>query len=494
MKVYLIGIGGIGVSALAQYYLESGYQVLGSDLQESEIVKFLKRKGARIYLQNNSGFLKDPKNEEVKIIPEEAIREVDLVVYSLAVDNSHPEYQAARQAGIPLQSYPEALGEITKNYFTIAISGTHGKSTTTSMVSLILARAGFDPTVFLGTKLEEFGNNNFRKGNSKYLVIEADEYKGAFLNYHPDIIALTSLEEEHLDYFKDLQNIFEVYKRYISSLPEQGVLIANKDDKNVYKLTSEIASNSEFSNKARIIYYSLNQQKDVEELRKRLRIPGVHNIQNALAALNAARCVEVPDKTSLLALGKYQGSWRRFQTFICERDHSADESNKSFICRKLDGIRRHSSGEQRLEDESFALVSDYAHHPTEIKATLAAAKEKFPQKRIICVFQPHQYYRTKVLLNDLAGSFDDADYLILNEIFEVSGRESKKDISSQDLAAEVKKRWQNFGFDKEVVYIKEKERIKEYLKDIIKPRDVVIIMGAGNIYTLVGEMATFIEG
>ena len=218
MKIHFIGIGGIGVSALAQYYLEKGHEVSGSDLVQSEITDFLKNKGITIFIGNAS----------------ENIRpDLDLVVASPAVPKTNPEYTKAKELQIPTQSYPEALGQLTQQYYTIAVSGSHGKSTTTAMIALVLVEAGLDPTVIVGTKLKEFGGSNFRMGKSNYLVIEACEYDSSFANYFPKISVVTNIDKEHLDYFKTFGNVIKEFKKFILKLPADGFLVANKDDKNI---------------------------------------------------------------------------------------------------------------------------------------------------------------------------------------------------------------------------------------------------------------------
>ncbi len=206
LKIHFIGIGGIGVSALTQYYLKKGYQVSGSDLVSSETTDFLKKQGAKILIGLHSS-----KNVS---------RDIDLAIYSPAVQKTNPELKEAQKLGIKRLSYPQALGELTKKYFTIAVSGTHGKSTTTAMIAEILTGVGFDPSVVIGTKLKKFGGSNFRMGKSKYLVIEADEHFGSFLNYSPKIIVLTNIEADHLDYYKNLGNLLRAFKKYILHLPE----------------------------------------------------------------------------------------------------------------------------------------------------------------------------------------------------------------------------------------------------------------------------------
>lgn len=433
MKIHFIGIGGIGVSALARYYLKRGHIVSGSDLVETEITKALKKEGAKISIGNHKAL-------NVK-------SNTKLVIYTLATEKNNPELKRAERLKVETKTYPQALGDLTKKYFTIAISGTHGKSTTSSMAAILLKEAGFDPTVLIGTKLKEFCDSNCRVGKSRYLVVEADEYGGAFLNYWPKIIVLTNLEKEHLDYFKNEKNIFNTFKKYINHLRKDGFLILNRDDKNILKLKSCI-KNPKF----KIKNYSLKQKSDVAKIKKVLKVPGIHNISNALAVLNIARILRIPEKTTLKALSKYKGAWRRFEV----------------IPSKINNI-------------TYTLVSDYGHHPTEIKATLQAAREKYKKKRIILVYQPHQYQRTKLLFKDFIKSFDQADYLILNEIYGVAGREKGSLLSSKDLVKPINKRWHN---KKPVKFIKDQNDILKELSKIIKRGDIVIVMGAGDIYNL----------
>lgn len=232
-QIYFIGIGGIGVSALAGYYLSRGFEVSGSDLNQSATTNALEKQGAEIFIG-----LHKAKNINKKI---------DLVIHTAAVTKNNPELKKAKKLGIRIQSYAEALGDLTKQMFTIAVSGMHGKSTTTAMLALVLEKAGLDPTVIVGTKLREWNNNNYRVGKSKYLVIEADEYNASFLNYWPKIIVLTNIEEEHLDFYKDLKQIMRIFKEYILHLGKEGILVANGQDENVVKIAKEA--------RGRVIYY-----------------------------------------------------------------------------------------------------------------------------------------------------------------------------------------------------------------------------------------------
>lgn len=442
MKIHFIGIGGIGVSALARYYLNLGHKISGSDLVETEITKALKKEGAEISIGKH-------KASNLK-------KDTDLVIYTLATEKDNPELKKAKRLKIRIKTYPQALGELTKKYFTIAISGTHGKSTTTAMTAILLKEAGLDPTVLIGTKLKEFNDSNCRVGKSKYLVIEADEYGGAFLNYWPKIIILTTVEKEHLDYFKNERNIFKTYKEYINHLPKDGILIANKDDKNILKLQSYLKKP-----KIKIINYSLGQKGEVSKIKKSLKIPGVHNVSNALSVFSFGKALGIKESFILKALSKYKGAWRRFEII-----------------------------KAKIKNTPYTLISDYGHHPTEIKATLQATREKFGKKRIILVYQPHQYQRTKLLFNDFVKSFDEADYLILNEIYGVAGREKGSLVSSINLAEEIEKRWakefksQKMERKKIVRFIKNQSEILKEISKTIKKNDILIVMGAGDIYNL----------
>jgi UDP-N-acetylmuramate--alanine ligase len=455
MRIHFIGIGGIGVSALARYYLVFGHRVSGSDLVSSEITDSLKKLGAKIFIPHQSKLGTGQVGKHK--LP-------DLVIYSPAIPENNPELRDARRLGIKCLSYPEALGELTKKHFTIAVCGSHGKSTVAAMIGLILIKAGLNPTVIVGTKVKEFGDSNFRMGGkpkskiknqkSKILVIEADEYKESFLNYWPKIIVLTTLEPDHLDYYKNFKNYLLAFKKFISHLPKEGILIANKDDKNICNTISTIVRN--------IIHYSL-RQKETKKIKKILKVPGEFNVSNALATLAVARTLSVPDKISFKALSEYRGSWRRFEIT------------------------------KILHPKPYILISDYAHHPTQIKVTLEAAREKYPNRKIWCIFQPHQYQRTYYLFKEFVEVLKNApvDKLIITDIYDVAGRENKKIKKKVDSKKLVK------AINKPFAIYLPKQKILKFLKKNLEgsrpksgePRskgagEVVIIMGAGDIYKL----------
>src|SRR3989338_2917817 len=335
MKIHFIGIGGIGVSALAQYYLAKRHTVSGSDLRASEITEQLQAQGITI----STG---DPN-------PSLVTQDIDLVVFSPAIPENHAERQAALRQGIEQLSYPQALGRLTREHATITVSGCHGKSTTTSMIGILLTRAGLDSTVIVGTKVKEFGNSNCRVGKGKYLVIEADEHFGSFLNYSPTIAVITNIERDHLDYYKTLGNIKKAFKAFIAKLPKGGTLVINKDDKEAKTIVPR-------KHPYAVAWYT-TRDKDAKHLTSVMRLPGKHNVSNAMAALRVARTLGVTDKVSFASLSSYQGSWRRFETFKLQTP------------------------------KPYTLVSDYGHHPTEIKVTVQAAREKWPKKKIWLVFQ-----------------------------------------------------------------------------------------------------------
>ncbi len=432
---------------MAQYYLAKGHEVLGSDLAGSEITDFLKNKGINININPKSQIKmtnqsKNP-NDQFVVLP-------DIVIYSPAVKAENQELKFYKKKGIKCFSYPEALGELTKEYFTIAVSGAHGKSTTTAMIALVLTKAGSDPTVIVGTKVKEFGGSNFRQGNSKYLVIEACEYDSSFLHYLPKIIVVTNIDKEHLDYFKTFSNVKKAFLNFIKKLNEDGYLVANADDKNSFQI-SNFKLNSNF--KFQISNYSMDQP-EAKKIKSILKVPGEHNVSNALAALEVARILKIPDKITFKALSEFKGTWRRFE----ERD-------------------------SKIKNLKLKIISDYGHHPNEISATLKAAREKYKNKKIWCVFQPHQRQRTFYLFNDFVETFRRApiDRIIITDIYDVAGREKKEiniKISSQKIVKKI---------NKAIVSYCQADKLENFVRENIKNIDVLIIMGAGDIYKLAGK-------
>lgn len=426
MLIHFIGIGGIGVSALAKYYLNQGHQVSGSDLISSEITDELKSLGAKIATgkHTKSNF------------PQRAKR----VIYTAAVPLRNTELQEAKSKKIKIQTYAEAVGELTQKYETITISGAHGKSTTTALVALMLEEGYFDPTVIIGTKLKEFGNSNFRRGHGKYLVLEADEWNKSFLNYSPKIAVVTNIDAEHLDTYKKVEAVEKTFEEYLAKVPRDGAIVANADDPRLKKVAEKFGK--------KVHWYSC-ESREAALIRKLLKIPGEHNVSNALAAMSAARIMGVHEPNILRAISSFSGCWRRFEF-------------------------------KGIQNGAF-IFSDYGHHPREIEATIRAARSRFPFRRIWCVFQPHQHQRLAYLWNDFVTAFDCADRVCLLPVYDVAGREIKnvqKTVTALKLTKELFERGKN------VCHLASFKKAREFMATHSRYGDVIIIMGAGDIYKL----------
>lgn len=447
-NIHIIGIGGIGISALAAILQYRRNNISGSDQESSATTEDLKKAGMRISCGHSA--------ENVR-------SNTDLVIYSLAIPKSNPELKEARRRKIPTLSYPEAVGMLTKDYFTIAICGTHGKSTITAMIAKLLIENNFDPTVIVGTKMKELGGRNFRVGKSKILVLEACEYKRAFLNYSPHVIVLHTLDPDHLDYYRDFDDYISAFREFVRKLPKDGYFFANLDDEDVHETLKELQERkfppyNTFTYAASYSNSDFYLQSEKTVIRKNvkvgmmdLKIPGKHNRSNALAAFAVGAIFGIKPKNVLNSLNKYAGSFRRFEV--------KGKMGKTLI------------------------IDDYAHHPTEIKATLQAAREKFPKGRICVVFQPHQYNRTKNLLAEFGTAFGLADYVIIPNIYEVRDKEADKGaVSAEKLVEEIKKH------HKHVMYGNGMEETKDYLSKKAKDFDVVFTMGAGDVWKIGEEL------
>mgnify|MGYP003393740877 CR=1 FL=1 len=402
MKVYFIGIGGIGVSALARKHLAEGHQVSGSDRSASLITEELEKLGAEINLEQKA---------------ENITENLDLVIYTIAISPDHPELARACELNLKILSYPEALGELSRSHFTIAISGTHGKTTTTAMVAQILISAGLDPTVIVGSLLQE-SQSNFIAGKSKFLVVEACEYRRSFLNLSPQILVITNIETDHLDYYRDLDDIKSAFEEMKNKLPENGVLITERE---YSKIRTDF----------------------------KLKVPGAHNVRNAQAALAVAQALGIDYLVAVEALESFSGTWRRFE---------------------LKGTIQKAHGERGAR-----VYDDYAHHPSEIKATLSGARELVGEgKRIFAVFQPHLYSRTQQLFADFTASFSEADEVIITDIYAAREDAAKfENISGEKLAKSIT--------NTSAKYLPDFLEIAKYLKEKTEAGDFVIIMGAGDI-------------
>ena len=446
-KVHFVGIGGIGVSAIAKMMFLLGKKVSGSDLDVSEITDELKNKGIKIFIGHQKENLE---------------KDTDLLIYSPAVPAHNIERKFAQELKIKELSYPEFLGELSKDYFTIAVSGTNGKTTTTAMLGLILEKAGLDPTVIVGSEVKDFPDGNFRLGKSKYLVVEGCEWNAHMLKLWPQMIVLTNLEEDHLDYYKDINDIISHFQKYIEQLPKDGILILNNDDENLTKRLFPKNKMVTFGikNPAQVIAEKIKTDEGIQSfslihnsqflIHSSLHVPGLFNIYNALAAATAALQLGVKQEVIKKTLEEYHSAWRRFEVSqaTCNMKH-------------------------------VIIISDYAHHPTAIYGTIKAAREFYSGKRLFVVFQPHHHNRTKTLFNDFVKSFDEADLVIIPEIYGVAGRELKADenVSSKDLVKAIKKRT-----DKKIIYAKDLVETKKLILENLQNNDILLIMGAGDIY------------
>jgi len=460
--VHFIGVGGIGISALAQWFLAQNWAISGSDIVESGLLQKLQKKGLKLKIGH----------KKTNISPKTA-----LVIYNQAIPASNPEFKEAKRLGIPILSYPQTLGALTRDYKTIAVAGAHGKSTTTALFSLVLIKAGLDPTVIIGTKLKEFGDSNFRNGRSKWLIIEADEWKASFHNYSPAYAIITNIDAEHLDFYKNFANVKKSFLKFIGNIQRGGILVGNRDDKNLYSLKSKIQKIAKRRSFKVIWYSAIVDYSAHRKIKAVLKIPGEHNISNALAAYTLARALGVKEKTILQALFRYRGAWRRME-----------------FRGELRIMNKEPGGRKKTNSFMIPVYDDYAHHPAEIKATLRAFREKFPNRKIICVFQPHQAHRTKNLFKEFISAFDLADYLILLPIYRVAGRDRPhKGYTSKDLAKAIKIRNSKFEIRNSVMYLPYTKRLAAQIRNLKLParrslgaggeirNSVIVMMGAGNI-------------
>ncbi len=442
---HFIGIGGISMSGLAAILLKEGFSVSGSDAHESELTDRLTKAGARIVYEQVAANITD---------------DIDAVVYTAAIHSSNPEYAAAVEKGIPMLSRAELLGQMMKNYrVPICVSGTHGKTTTTSMAAHVLMAADQDPTISVGGILPLI-NGNYRIGSNDAFLMEACEYTNSFLSFFPKISIILDIDADHLDFFKDLDDIRNSFRRFAELLPDDGTLIINADDPACKMITKGL--------KAKVITYSLSNKGEYtadlitydtlghasfRALRNgtpvgsfSLQVPGEHNVSNALATIALAQELGIDPETIQQGFESFHGTNRRF--------------------------------EKKGTMNGAAVIDDYAHHPTEIKATLHTA-ERVPHNRVWCVFQPHTYTRTKALLPQFAEALSIADHVVLADIY--AARELDiYGVSSGDLQDEIRK----LGTDCD--YFHHFTEIEDYLRANVQEGDIVITMGAGNIVQ-VGE-------
>ncbi|MBI2793692.1 MAG: UDP-N-acetylmuramate--L-alanine ligase [Ignavibacteria bacterium] len=447
--VHLVGIGGIGMSGIAEILLSQGFTVSGSDLQRTNATDYLAQRGARIAIGH------DAIN----------IAEADVVVYSSAVRPlQNPETLAAVRNSIPIIRRAEMLAELSRLNYCLAIAGTHGKTTTTSMCGLVLMKAEMDPTVIVGGRLKGLGGSNARLGGGDWIVLEADEYDRSFLQLLPTIAVITNIEADHLDIYSDLDDIKQAFIQFANKVPFYGTACVCLDDPGVRSIIPEI-------NKV-IISFGLSADSDVrasslefsertstftlvyrgEELgRITLNVPGEHNVRNALAACAAGLVCNISFELIRDALADFSGVYRRFE------------------------IKGETSG--------ILIVDDYAHHPTELRCVLAAAKQGW-KRRIVAVFQPHTYTRTRDFFNEFATSFCDADVLVLTDVY--AAREAPIDGINGKLIADAAR----LAGHAEVYYEPDKNRVADALKSIVQTGDMVITLGAGDIWKVGLELLT----
>ncbi|MCL5435734.1 MAG: UDP-N-acetylmuramate--L-alanine ligase [Patescibacteria group bacterium] len=444
--VHFIGVGGVGLSRLAKYFLFQKKVVSGSDLLANEFTEQLAKLGLDF---------------KVGHAAENVPKECDLVVFSSAIPETCPELIEAKKRGILILSHFELLGKITQAFKTIAVSGTNGKSTTTTLLGLIMEAAGLDPTVFVGTAVGAW-YGNLRVGRGRYLVVEADELKRQFLSLMPFGLVITNVEADHLDYFTDLQDIYKAFGELIAKVPENGFLVYNKDDIGAAAVMKEvshprIASFGRASGTVKLLNIKTSKMKVEVEINLRgkksqfsLQVPGLFNVYNALAAIAAAADLDIPFSVMKPVLESFKGTWRRFQIL---------------------GTYKNS-----------LVINDYGHHPTALLETVVGAREFFPGKRILLVFQPHQRARTNFFHKEFIEALKLAapDGLILSEIYDVAGRDGADSpkISSKDLLIEISK------FVSESYYAKNRDEALLLARKLSAEYDIVLVMGAGDIYKL----------
>lgn len=418
-KIFFFGIGGIGISALARMMLQNGKTVVGQDVLDSENIQELKKLGAIISI-----------GQSIEAIP----KDTDLIVYSRALVVLEPKFvEEIKTLSIPSLLYPELLGLVSKDKYTIAVSGSHGKTTTTGMVVQVLKECGLDPTAVIGSFLQGT-KSNFIQGRSDYFVVEADEYYRAFLNLHPTILIILNIDLDHVDYYKDLEDIKSAYRSLAEKIPENGFIICDPDNKDIHDVLTNV--------KAHIVDYK-------EEFYKRdLQLPGTHNQIDATYAFCVGKILGIDKEAINKSLNSFLGTWRRF--------------------------------EYKGKTKEGALVyDDYAHHPTEIKATLQAFRERYPKEdyKIHIFFQPHLFSRTKALFNEFVESFTDADTVRILPIFKAREIDDGK-MSAEILADEIAKTKQN------VRSLSFAEAIEELKESSFTDKDIIVTMGAGEAYRI----------
>ena len=452
-RIHMVGIGGIGMSSIASVLLDRGFSVTGSDLCKSEITDGLESQGARVYEGHTANQVAD----------------ADVVVYSSAVDpTKNPETRAAEARRIPLIPRSEMLGELMRMKFGIGIAGTHGKTTSTSMVGLVVTEGGFDPTIIVGGRVTVFGSNAV-SGEGDIIIIEADEYDRAFLRLTPALAVVTSIEADHLDIYKDLDDIKAAFLEFANSAPFFGAAIVCLDDPVVQDIVGGI--------KRRLITYGtarqamvradgVQQTGSVTRFRVvalgrsmgtiELKAPGIYHVRNALAAVAVGLELDIAFDKIKAGLSRYTGVQRRFQVVG--------------------------------EEAGILVIDDYAHHPTELLATLQAASDGYPGRRIVAVFQPHLYSRTEDFKEQFARSFFNADVLVITDIY--GARETPREGVNGKMIADLAMRRGH----RNVHYVAQKDHLPEELQHLCTDGDVVVFLGAGDIWRITRKFLAVLKG
>ncbi|MEZ0323649.1 MAG: UDP-N-acetylmuramate--L-alanine ligase [Hydrogenothermaceae bacterium] len=445
-KIHFVGIGGSGMNGIAELLLNQGYTISGSDIKESQATQRLRELGAKIYIGHS----------------EENIKDVDLVVYSSAVKMDNPEILKAKKLNIPIIPRGEMLAELMRFKYGIAVAGSHGKTTTTSMIGTILGKAGLDPTVVIGGKLSVFGSNA-KLGRGEFLVAESDESDGSFLKLTPTIVTINNIDLEHLGFYRDLDDIKNAFITFANKVPFYGAVAVNIDDENAKSILPSIDR--------KVIKFGLSEEAnvrvtDIELVDGRYRfkvegysdihlsIPGKHNVYNALASISVCLELGIPFCVIKESLENFKNASRRF-----EIKYSGD----------------------------VTVIDDYAHHPTELKATLSAVRDYYPNRRVIAVFQPHRYSRVASLFEDFANSFDKPDIVLITEIYS-AGEPAVEGISGKILVDKINEKRDN------VFYVEDLEEAKKFLTGVVKKGDVIITLGAGSITSLSDFLANYLSG
>lgn len=417
-RIHFIGIGGIGMSALARHFLSEKKQVSGSDRALTPLTKALHAEGVQIFGEQ---------------LASNITKDIELIVYTEAMSKDQEEMVAAKKLGVPMMNYFEALGLAMNPYYLIAVAGTHGKTTTTAMITDIFENAEKDPTAVIGS-LRAKTKTNYRAGKTKYAIVEACEYKRDFLSLRPDVLVITNVEFEHVDYYKDLSDVQSAFRTLAQQINEGGVVIANTTDPAVAPILEGLT--------VPVINYL-----EYFDATLPMKQPGVHNRLNAAAALAVAKREKIELAAAKESVSHFAGTWRRF--------------------------------EYKGECNGALVYDDYAHHPTEIRATIAGARELYPDRKLVVAFQPHTFTRTKTLFADFAKALGQADAVVLLPIY-AAREQNESGVSSRELSVKA------LEFTRDARYVETIAAAEEYLKQTLTDQDVLVVMGAGSI----SELAT----